>query len=201
MRISTSDTSVDIYPGYPETPDASTGALVVAGGRTVAPSRTPGRAPEMGRESSDVSTGVKPDANRQRNQDTVELQKLGQRDIEVRQHEQMRLATRGSYTRSGPLYDYRLGPDGRLYAVGGGVTLDVSPVPESPPSTMTKMEQIRRAVLTPGQLSARDYSAASRASYEIFRTRMEMMRQQRQNAQERPTVMVQPKGAIIDTWV
>jgi hypothetical protein len=201
VRITTNNSSVDIYPGYPETPDASTGALVVTGGRTVAPSRSPVSAPETRRQTPDVSTGVRRDVNQQRNQDTIVLRELSPRGVESLQLEQVRLAAARLYARGSPQYEYRLGSDGKLYVVGGGVTLDVSPVPGNPQGTTANMEGFRRADLALGQPSVQDYSVASRASYEILRTRMELMSQQRRKAQEGPTVMAQPKGTIIDAWV
>ncbi len=200
MRISGSDILVDIYPGLQEPVDAASGALVPAGSRDVTQTRTPQTTPESGRESPDVYTSAKSDTSRQRKQDTVEIQKFKERDTEVLQHEQAHLAAAGMYARGVPQYNYRLGPDGRLYAVGGEVSLDVIPVANSPQSTLTKMGQIRRAALALANPPAQDYRVASQTPYEIYRTRMEMLNQQREKTQENPQFMTQQKGTMIDAW-
>lgn len=200
MRINGSDILVDIYPGLQEPPDATNGALVPASSRDVTPS-TRHRTSESGRESSDVTTGAKADAYGRRQQDTVDIQKLSQQDTEIRQYERAHLAVAGMVTRGGPHNEYRLGSDGRLYAVGGGVSLDINTGAGNYQRTLTKMEQVRRAALAPANLSIEDERVAALARYDIYRTRLETLNQQHEQARSTPRTMDQQKGSLIDTWV
>ncbi|WP_298842682.1 putative metalloprotease CJM1_0395 family protein [uncultured Roseobacter sp.] len=84
------------------------------------------------------------------------------RDSEVRRHEQAHAAVGGSYA-SAPSYTYQVGPDGKRYAVGGEVQIDVSPVPDDPAATMTKMEVVKAAALAPAEPSSADRKVAAMA--------------------------------------
>lgn len=92
------------------------------------------------------------------------LRKLQARDAEVKIHEQQHMAVAGSYALGGPSYQYTVGPDGRQYAVGGQVKLDVSPIPNDPEATISKAQTIRRAALAPANPSGADRSVAANAS-------------------------------------
>ena len=80
-----------------------------------------------------------------------EVQRLKQRDAEVRNHERAHITSGGPYVRGGANFQYQRGPDGRNYAVGGEVTIDVSSVPNNPDATVRKMQVVRRAALAPSQ--------------------------------------------------
>ncbi len=86
---------------------------------------------------------------------------LKRRDTEVRRHEQAHSAAAGSY--AGPAsYEYERGPDGRLYAVSGEVSIDTSPL-NDPEATIRKMEIVIRAALAPANPSAQDHAVAAQA--------------------------------------
>lgn len=104
-----------------------------------------------------------------------QVERLRERDREVRAHEQAHIAAGGSYVRGGANYQYERGPDGKLYAVGGEVSIDTSPIPDNPAATIRKMETIIRAALAPSQPSGQDYQVAARAQMEISRAQMELM--------------------------
>lgn len=87
---------------------------------------------------------------------------LKARDAEVRRHEQAHAAVGGGYA-SAPSYVYQVGPDGRRYAVGGSVEIDMSPVPGNPEATIAKMEVVRRAAMAPAEPSSADRSVAAAA--------------------------------------
>ena len=61
-----------------------------------------------------------------------QVQKLKNRDREVRAHEAAHLAAAGPYATRGASFSYQKGPDGRQYAVGGEVGIDSSEVPNDP---------------------------------------------------------------------
>ena len=59
-------------------------------------------------------------------------------------------------------FKYQRGPDGRSYAVGGEVSIDVSPE-SSPGATARKMAVVIRAAQAPADPSAQDRSVANQA--------------------------------------
>ncbi len=101
------------------------------------------------------------------------IQKLKQRDREVKAHEQAHLANAGQYAAGGPSYTYQTGPDGRRYAIGGEVPIDVSKE-KTPEQTIRKMETVRRAALAPANPSGADRAIAARASMTEAQARREL---------------------------
>jgi hypothetical protein len=114
-------------------------------------------------------------AEEERLQETV--RQLEQQDKEVRAHEHAHAAAAGGLG-SVPTFSYRVGPDGRLYAVAGEVKIDTSPVPGDPEATLRKAQQIERAAFAPGDPSPEDRRAAAMASALAARARQELARQQ-----------------------
>lgn len=111
--------------------------------------------------------------------DTV-LRQLRARDREVRAHEAAHTAAGGSLVRGGPSYTFQTGPDGRSYAVGGEVQLDVSAVPNNPQATLAKASQIRAAALAPANPSSQDVRVAANANQLASRARIELAVQRRE---------------------
>lgn len=102
------------------------------------------------------------------------VEELKKTDREVRAHEQAHKAAGGPYVISGPSYEYERGPDGRMYAIGGEVKLDVSEVPGDPEATIRKMKTIQRAALSVRDPSPADRRAASIAAQEESEARQEL---------------------------
>ena len=71
------------------------------------------------------------------------LEALKRRDAEVKRHEQAHLAAAGGHAQGGASYHYVTGPDGKRYAVGGEVSIDVSEVSGDPEATIRKAQIIR----------------------------------------------------------
>lgn len=92
----------------------------------------------------------------------AELAKLAARDREVRMHEAAHLATAGSFA-NGVEYEYEMGPDGKLYAVGGKVKISV-PKGGSPEERLARARQLRAAASAPAEPSAQDMSVMAKAS-------------------------------------
>lgn len=92
-----------------------------------------------------------------------EVKKLQERDREVRTHEQAHVNALGGYARGGPSYEFTTGPDGKQYATGGEVSVDLSKE-STPDKTVQKMQTIRRAALAPAEPSSADKAVAARAS-------------------------------------
>lgn len=74
------------------------------------------------------------------------------------------LAAGGGLVRGGANYTYEIGPDGKQYAVGGEVKIDMSVNPDDPEGAIQKMQQVRRAALAPADPSPQDRSVAQQAS-------------------------------------
>lgn len=97
---------------------------------------------------------------------------LKKRDLEVKAHEQAHMAAGGPVVQGGATYQYQTGPDGKMYAVGGEVNIDVSPE-RTPEATIRKMQQVRKAALAPAQPSGTDRAVAAQASQIEAQARME----------------------------
>lgn len=91
------------------------------------------------------------------------VSELQQRDRDVHAHEEAHAAVAGSFAIGGPNYDYETGPDGKSYAIGGNVKLDMSPE-STPAATIAKMETIQHAALAPSDPSGDDRAVASSAA-------------------------------------
>lgn len=112
------------------------------------------------------------------------VQKLKQKDLQVRTHERQHVAAAGGYVKSGPVYEYTTGPDGKRYAVGGHVSLDMSPVPNNPEATIRKAQVIKKAALTPADPSGADRAVAASAENMEAKARNEIREEQSENPQD-----------------
>ena len=116
------------------------------------------------------------DAEQQQQQqaEQQEIQELQARDREVRTHEQAHASIGGRYAGS-PSYSYEMGPDGRQYAVGGEVQIDIATVPGDPQATIQKMQQVKAAALAPAEPSAADRRIAAEASQRLLQAQTELV--------------------------
>jgi hypothetical protein len=112
-----------------------------------------------------------------------EVEKLKARDREVRTHEQAHVAAGGQYVRGGINYEFQRGPDGRNYAVGGHVNIDVSEA-ETPEATVVKMQQVKRAALAPAEPSGADRAVAAAAAQKEQQARSEMLEERQKEVAE-----------------
>lgn len=90
------------------------------------------------------------------------IEDLRARDRAVRDHEEAH-AQVGQQHAGAPSYTFQTGPDGRNYAIGGQVAIDVAPVAGDPEATMQKMEIVKAAALAPIDPSAADQAIAAHA--------------------------------------
>jgi len=107
-------------------------------------------------------------------QEQKQLKSLVSRDREVRAHEQAHANVGGRYAGS-PTYTFQRGPDGRQYAIGGEVAIDISPVAGDPEATIEKARIIRRAALAPAEPSAQDRAVAAEASVIEQQAKVELL--------------------------
>ncbi len=119
------------------------------------------------------------------------VQELKTRDREVRAHEAAHKGAAGPYANGGPTFEYQTGPDGKRYAVGGEVSIDVSPVANNPRATIQKAQTVRRAANAPRNPSAQDRAVAAQASRLEAEARKEL---QKERAEEQKQALEQSNG-------
>lgn len=127
-------------------------------------------------ESAEPGQPKAPNGKPLSEEDLLEVRELQQRDAEVKTHEQQHAAVGGQYA-GAPSYTYERGPDGKRYAVGGAVSIDVAPVKGDPEATIRKMEVVRRAALAPAQPSSADRAIAADAAQKAAQARAELAQQ------------------------
>jgi hypothetical protein len=88
------------------------------------------------------------------------IEELKRIDAKVRAHELAHQAAAGELFR-GKSFKYIIGPDGKQYAIGGEVSIDITPDPENPEKTIQKMQKARRAALAPADPSTTDLKVAA----------------------------------------
>ncbi|MBU1138087.1 MAG: catalase [Proteobacteria bacterium] len=92
-----------------------------------------------------------------------QISELKRRDSEVKAHEQAHLAAAGQYAAGGASFSYQTGPDGKRYATGGEVPIDIGKE-SSPEATIQKMRTVKRAALAPASPSSADRSIAAQVT-------------------------------------
>lgn len=144
---------------------AQLGNVPVPGGKT------DGSSPEAQSEpGTDATPLTEPDAkpgsataaNELSEDEQAVVAELSARDREVRNHEEAHARVGGQYA-GNPSYSFQEGPDGKQYAIGGEVPIDVSPVPDDPEATIDKMEVVKAAALAPAEPSGQDRRVAALA--------------------------------------
>lgn len=101
------------------------------------------------------------------------INELQRRDKEVRSHELAHAAVGGSFT-GAPNYSFKTGPDGKKYAVGGEVSVDLSTIAGNPTATIAKMQKVHAAALAPANPSAQDTQVAANAIQIILQAQSEL---------------------------
>lgn len=122
------------------------------------------------------------DQQQQQQAEQRQLTELKKRDAEVRAHEQAHASLGGQYA-SVPQYEYERGPDGRQYAVGGEVSIDISEA-STPEETIRKAQQVKAAALAPAEPSAQDLRVATEATQIALEARNEIASERAEEAQQ-----------------
>lgn len=152
------------------------------------------------RGTTDDSSGAGKQHAQDRQQEAAvraELSRLSAIDSSVRAHELAHAAVGGQYA-GAPSYQLHRGPDGRDYAVGGEVSIDVSAVPGDPAATIRKLETVERAALAPADPSPQDRRVASLAQSGIAQARAEQLIQKRKEAADTETFRRDGKTDTVD---
>ncbi|MFT3914437.1 MAG: putative metalloprotease CJM1_0395 family protein [Anaeromyxobacteraceae bacterium] len=103
------------------------------------------------------------------------VERLKARDAEVHAHEAAHMASAGA-AGGGASYTYELGPDGRLYAVGGEVPVSLRSG-STPDETIANAERVQRAALAPASPSSQDLAVAGMAARMIADARAQKARE------------------------
>jgi len=119
----------------------------------------------------------------------AEIRALQSRDDVVRAHEAAHIGAGAGVVTSGAQYSYQKGPDGKDYAVGGEVGIDLSPVAGNPRATLAKMETVKASALAPAQPSAQDQSVAAAAAQIEAQAQVEAYRKSSDKT---------PPGSLVD---
>lgn len=129
--------------------------------------------------SSEQQSAEQEQTEQQTKAEQQELRELQARDQEVRAHEQAHATVGGRYAGT-PSYEYQQGPDGRRYAIGGEVQIDLAPVSGDPQATIQKMQQVKAAALAPAEPSATDRSIAVEATNRLLQAQAELIAEKSQ---------------------
>jgi len=89
------------------------------------------------------------------------LKDLSSRDSEVKAHEAAHQSAGGGMTGAAS-YTYQQGPDGKMYAIGGEVSI-TSPKGSTPEETIKNARQIVASAMAAGNPSPQDFAVASSA--------------------------------------
>jgi len=131
---------------------------------------------EKEQETQKVAESKKSSSTQELSEDEERLVKdLSSRDTEVRAHEAAHQAAGGGLA-GGASYSYQQGPDGRMYAIGGEVSISM-PSGSSPEETVKNARQVAAAALAAGSPSPQDFSVASSAKVMEMKALQEITKQ------------------------
>lgn len=142
--------------------------------------------------SSEQQSAEQEQTEQQAKAEQQELRELQARDQEVRAHEQAHATVGGRYAGT-PSYDYQQGPDGRRYAVGGEVQIDLAPIANDPQATIQKMQQVKAAALAPAEPSSADRSIASEATNRLLQAQADLIAERSQQLNSATNSPAEPK--------
>ncbi|MEO7424990.1 MAG: putative metalloprotease CJM1_0395 family protein [Fibrobacteria bacterium] len=103
-----------------------------------------------------------------------EVEALAKRDREVKAHEAAHQASAAGFARGGASFEYKSGPDGKQYAVGGHVNIDAGPIQGNPRATLMKSQVVQRAALAPADPSGADRAVAAAAAQMAIQAQKEL---------------------------
>lgn len=112
-------------------------------------------------------------------EEQAQVRELKARDTEVRRHEEAHARVGGQYAGQ-PSYTFQTGPDGKRYAIGGEVPIDLAPVPDDPQATIAKMDVVIAAALAPAEPSGQDRKVAALASRQRLEAAADLADQRRE---------------------
>ena len=103
---------------------------------------------------------------------------LQSRDAEVRTHEAAHQAAGGGMTGRAS-YSYQQGPDGKMYAIGGEVSISFKSA-SSPEETISNAAQVIAAAMAPSSPSGQDFAVASSARVMQMKAEQQLNREKQE---------------------
>lgn len=163
MQISTSYLDINSYQSLEHT----SGCLCAS----CCKSTSAGDSVEVTEDKEDKS--INKDITKLTSSERQELSLLQQRDQEVRTHEAAHIAAGGSVISGGASFVYQEGPDGKLYAIGGEVPINISSG-STPQEEIVIAKQVQAAALAPANPSPQDLKVAATAVMMEAKARQEL---------------------------
>ncbi len=103
---------------------------------------------------------------------------LQARDSEVRAHESAHQAAGGGMT-GAATFSYQQGPDGKMYAIGGEVSISMKSG-STPEETIANARQIAAAAMAPGNPSPQDHAVATSARVMEMKAEQQLAREEQE---------------------
>lgn len=125
----------------------------------------------VGANSLEETPDATPDSSQS---DSTQISQFKSIDSKTRAHEQAHLNAAGSYATGMPVYNMQRGPDGQMYANGGHVNVDLTPIAGNPQATLQKAQTIKKSALAPDDPSSQDMSVASKADQMMQKAQSQM---------------------------
>ena len=110
------------------------------------------------------------------------LLELQARDQEVRVHEAAHQAAGGELA-GGASFTYQQGSDGKMYAIGGEVSIDTSEG-KTPEETIQKAQKVIAAATAPANPSSQDIKVAGAATQMLAKAQQELALQKREEQKQ-----------------
>jgi len=127
------------------------------------------------------------------------LKDLQARDSEVKAHESAHQAAGGGNT--GPAsFSYQQGPDGKMYAIGGEVSISIKGG-STPQEQIANARAIIAAAMAPANPSSQDFAVANSAKMMEMKAEQKLAKEQQQKnlGQEKYTQATQEQNSISTT--
>jgi hypothetical protein len=106
---------------------------------------------------------------------------LQARDSEVKAHEAAHQAAGGGMTGAAS-FSYQQGPDGRMYAIGGEVSISTKGG-STPQETIANARQFQAAAMAPANPSGQDFAVAASAKMMEMKAQQELVKEQQAKMQ------------------
>jgi CRISPR/Cas system-associated exonuclease Cas4 (RecB family) len=116
------------------------------------------------------------DANELSEDEKRLVKELQARDSEVKAHEAAHQAAGGGMTGAAS-FSYQQGPDGRMYAIGGEVSISIKGG-SSPQEVITNARQVQAAAMAPANPSGQDFAVATSAKMMEMKAQQELAKEQ-----------------------
>ncbi|MFT5661095.1 MAG: hypothetical protein ACI9TV_001741 [Sulfurimonas sp.] len=124
-------------------------------------------------------SSIKSSASKELSEGEEQLVKdLGTRDAEVRAHEAAHQSAGGGMTGAAS-FTYQQGPDGKMYAIGGEVSISMKGG-STPEETIANARQIASAAMAAAEPSSQDFAVASSARVMEMKAQQQLAKEQRE---------------------